>query len=75
MVAAWREAPSNGIALVAAFYATMVVTQGALIYVMGATRWLSPTFRRGLLLVSAVILAGFGVYQLVVAGGGLVGGG
>ncbi|MBK7141462.1 MAG: LysE family transporter [bacterium] len=74
VVAAWREAPSEGVALVGAFYATMVVTQGLLIYIFGATRWLSPKIRRGLLLVSAVILAGFGVYQLVVAGGGLVGG-
>ena len=47
----------------------MVATQGALIYIFGATRWLSPKIRRGLLLVSALILAGFGVYQLVVAGG------
>ena len=65
VVAAWRESPSEGVAVVVAFYATMVMTLAAFIFAFGSTRFLGPKLRRTLLLVSALILAGLGIYQLV----------
>lgn len=63
---AWRKAPGFGIGVVAAFYVTMVVAQGALIFVFGSTTYLGPEFRRNLLFVSGVILALLGFYQLII---------
>lgn len=65
VVSAWREAPSFGIAVIGAFYATMTTTLAILIYAFGSTRHFGPRFRRVLLIVSAMILAGLGVYQIV----------
>ncbi len=66
VVAAWRESPARGVAVVAAFYATMVTMLAASIMAFGGTRLLGPRPKRILLLVSALILAGLGVYQLAI---------
>ena len=66
VVAAWREAPSSGVAVVVAFYATMIAMLAFLIFAFGSTRLLGPKFQRALLPVSAMILAGLGIYQLVI---------
>jgi threonine/homoserine/homoserine lactone efflux protein len=60
----WRESPGHGIALVVSFYATMVVSLGAIIIVFAAARSLGPRISRTLVLVSGLALAGFGVWQL-----------
>lgn len=65
VVAAWEEAPSFGVAVVVAFYATMVTMLAVLILAFGSARFFGPGLQQGLLLVSAVILAGLGIYQLV----------
>jgi len=62
---AWHESPGNGVALVAAFYATMVLVNATLIVLLGTTRFLGPGARRALVLVSAIVLAALGAYQLV----------
>jgi threonine/homoserine/homoserine lactone efflux protein len=66
VVTAWRQAPSAGVAVIAAFYATMITTLAVLILVFGTARFLGPTLQRILLLVSGIVLAGLGVYQLAV---------
>ena len=65
VVAAWKEAPSSGVAVVIAFYATMVTMLAALIVLFGSARFLSARSERVLLFISVWILAGLGVYQLV----------
>lgn len=60
----WRETPANGIALLAGFYGTMVVSLAGIITLFATTRGLGPRVGRGLVGVSAVALACFGCYQL-----------
>ena len=64
VVTAWQEAPSSGIAVVVAFYATMVTTLAVLIVMFGGARLLGARFQRVLMFVSVWILAGLGFYQL-----------
>jgi threonine/homoserine/homoserine lactone efflux protein len=66
VVAAWRQAPITGVTVVVAFYATLIAMLGVLIFAFGTARFLGPRLQRTLLLVSAVVLAGIGIYQLVV---------
>lgn len=60
----WHEAPANGIALIAGFYTTMVLAMAAIIVIAGSARGLGPRVNRHLIGVSALALAGLGVYQL-----------
>jgi hypothetical protein len=53
------------VALIIAFYATMVTVLACTIILFGTTRFLGQHGRRALVLVSAVTLAVLGVYQLV----------
>ncbi len=64
---AWRAAPMHAVALLVAFYSTMVASLAAIIIVFGTVRSLGPRVVRVLLLLSAITLAALGVYQL--AGG------
>ncbi len=63
-VKAWQERPINAVALVVAFYATMIVALAGTIALMGTTRFLGPRGRRGVILVSATTLALLGAYLL-----------
>ncbi|MBE3072822.1 MAG: LysE family transporter [Acidobacteria bacterium] len=62
---AWHLHPANAVALVAAFYGTMVVMLALFIVLAGAARWLGPGGQRTLLAVSAVVLALLGGYLLI----------
>ena len=64
VLAAWHRSPQDAAALVLAFYATMVLVLACLILLFGLTRFLGPGGRRALVLVSAGLLAGIGIYQL-----------
>lgn len=64
LLAGWRQAPVNGIAFLASFYAAIVLSLVAIIVVFGTARQLGPKFNRVLVGVSAIALAGFGFYQL-----------
>lgn len=66
VIAAWREAPANGVAVVASFYATIVTMLASSILAFGSARFLGPKFQRTLLLSSALVLAALGIYQLAV---------
>jgi len=61
----WAQAPGNGAALVAGFYATMVASLVGLIALFALARHIGPRVNRALLGLSAVGLAGFGAYQLL----------
>ncbi len=69
--AAWRLRPHYAVALVAAFYVTMVVTFAATIAAMGSARLLGPRGQRLLQLASALVLAGLGACQLALGAAGL----
>ena len=62
---AWHLHPANAVALVVAFYGTMVVMLALFIVLAGAARRLGPGGQRTLLAVSAVVLALLGGYLLI----------
>jgi len=65
LVRNWRKSPAMGVAFLGGFYAAMIVTLLVLIVVFGAVKRLGPAVTRGLLGLSAVVLAGFGLFQLL----------
>jgi threonine/homoserine/homoserine lactone efflux protein len=60
----WRETPANGVTLIAGFYGTMILTTIAIIILFSSATKFGPKITRPLLLLSALALAGFGIYQL-----------
>ena len=60
----WNIAPSNGIALIAGFYVTMVLTLIGLIMLFGFARRLGPQVSKIMIGLSALLLLAFGLYQL-----------
>jgi len=60
----WEEAPVHGIALLAGFYASLILTTAGIILVFAAVRNLGTRVSRILIGVSALALGGFGIYQL-----------
>ena len=64
LLEAWRQAPAHGIALVVAFYLTMVSVTGAIVILCAAARSFGPRVARVLLGISALALCCFGLYQL-----------
>jgi threonine/homoserine/homoserine lactone efflux protein len=64
LLQAWSESPKIGLAFLGGFYAAMIATLAGLIFLFGTARLLGPRVNRALLLISALLLAGFGVYQL-----------
>lgn len=60
----WRIAPINGIALIAGFYLTIVLTLAAIILLFAFARKLGPKVSKILLGLSAIGLFVFGLYQL-----------
>ncbi len=72
LLRAWREAPARGVALLAAFYGTMVLSCAAIMVLFAMARSLGPRVARWLVAVSGVALAGFAVYQLWSGANGVV---
>ncbi len=64
LLAGWQQAPVNGIGFLASFYATIVLTLIVIIVVFGTAQRFGPKVNRVLVGVSAIALAGFGMYQL-----------
>jgi threonine/homoserine/homoserine lactone efflux protein len=60
----WHHQPTDALALLFSFYGTLVLVLGCTILLFGTTRYLGPTGRRTLVLVSAGVLAAIGIYQL-----------
>lgn len=61
---AWRHSPASAVALITAFYATMISSLAVIILLFSTTRFLGPRGRRALVLVSAAALAALGLYLL-----------
>jgi threonine/homoserine/homoserine lactone efflux protein len=67
VVSAWRQSHVAGVAVVAAFYIILMSMLVVTIVAFGTARFLGPKLQRALLLASAVVLAGLGVYQLALS--------
>jgi ABC-type nickel/cobalt efflux system permease component RcnA len=73
ILSAWSEKPGFAVALLLAFYLTMISTSMVIIYLMGQAMLLGEGARRWLSLISALLLVGLGSYFLFQAGGNLLG--
>ncbi len=73
VVGAWNQSPGLAITLLLAFYITMISTSMVMIYLMGRALLLGPGARKGLNLVSALLLVGLGLYFLYQSGARLIG--
>ncbi|MCJ7735332.1 MAG: LysE family transporter [Anaerolineales bacterium] len=73
VLSAWADGPGMAAALLLAFYITMISTSMVMIYLMGQALLLGPGARKGLNLVSALLLAGLGLYFLYLSTGRLTG--
>jgi len=62
---AWAVTPWWGTAYLISFYGTFILTNIALIGLFSGVRRLGEKVRKGMLLASALALAGFAVYQLL----------
>jgi len=72
LLQAWRDAPAYGIALLASFYATMILTTAAILIPFAGARAMGPRVGRAMVGVSALALAAFGLYQLWTVGAALL---
>jgi threonine/homoserine/homoserine lactone efflux protein len=63
LIRAWAVSPWRGAAYLAAFYGTFILSNIGLILLFAATRRMGERVRKGLLLASAIVLAGFALYQ------------
>jgi len=64
VLSGWHKAPANGVALLAGFYATIVAVMAGMALLFAASKWLSHQVRKNMIGISAVALAGLGLYQL-----------
>jgi threonine/homoserine/homoserine lactone efflux protein len=64
LLKAWHQVPIYGIALVAAFYLTMILATAAILVLFAAARSLGSRVARALVGISALALGLFGLYQL-----------
>ena len=71
VLAAWAEGPGMALALMLAFYTTMISTSMVMIYLMGRAILLGPGARNAINLISALLLTGLGLYFLYTAAGRL----
>ena len=62
---AWAISPWWGAGYLVAFYGVFILTNIVLIALFSAARQMGEKVQRVLLLVSAVVLAGFAVYQFL----------
>jgi threonine/homoserine/homoserine lactone efflux protein len=60
----YEQSASYGVALLISFYCTMVLSLMGIIILFGLARNLGPKVTRVILSISAIALAGFGIYQL-----------
>ena len=61
----WQENAAHGIALMSGFYGSLVLTTAAIIIIFGMVSRLGTGINRILIGISAVALAGFGIYQII----------
>ena len=66
LITGWNETPFNGISLLVGFYGTMVLSLAGLVLLCGGSGKMGSQVNRGLLGISGLMLAGFGIYQIFV---------
>jgi len=64
LIEGWREAPANGFALILGFYLTLILCTAGIIILFAAARNLGPKVSKISIGISALALAGFGLYQI-----------
>ncbi len=64
----WKENPANGVVLLASFYLTMFIVMAAMVLIFHFARGRVPRLQKSLIGLSALSLALFGLYQLIVGG-------
>jgi threonine/homoserine/homoserine lactone efflux protein len=64
LLTGWRETPANGIGMLAGFYFTMVTACAAIIMLFAMANQMGVKMARGLQLISALALGGFGLYHI-----------
>ncbi|MCD6286591.1 MAG: LysE family transporter [Anaerolineae bacterium] len=64
LLSAWRESWLRAAGFLVGFYGTMVISLAALIVLFSAARRLGPRITRAMVGISAVMLTGFGAYQI-----------
>jgi threonine/homoserine/homoserine lactone efflux protein len=64
LVSAWSESPASGVAFLAGFYVAMIATLAGIVLLFGTARRSGPRMTRAMLGISAIVLAGFGLFQL-----------
>jgi threonine/homoserine/homoserine lactone efflux protein len=64
LAAAWRDRPARALLFLAGFYLFLTGGNAALVALAGAARRLGPAFERGLGVLSALALLGFGAVQV-----------
>ena len=64
---AWKINHGSAVALIVAFYVTMIAVVAGTILLFGTTRLLGSKGRRTLVLVSSGVLALFGIYQITIS--------
>ena len=64
IVTTWRENPANALSILVAFYVAMIGLNFTIVLLFGQAARLGNQVRRAMLGLSALALAGFGVYQL-----------
>lgn len=69
---AWRRSPLTSVAVIAAFYATMILLTILILALFGRARSVGPRLTRVLVGLSAIALAVFGFYQIWNGGSALV---
>ncbi len=64
LLTGWRKTPINGLGLLLGFYLTMVISLVGLVLLCASAGRLGSKINRGLLGLSGIALAGFGLYQI-----------
>jgi threonine/homoserine/homoserine lactone efflux protein len=72
LLEAWAVSPAWGLGYVGTFYGVFILTNAVLILLFSSVRRMGEKVRRTMLLVAALALAGFAVYQFL-QGLGLIG--
>jgi threonine/homoserine/homoserine lactone efflux protein len=60
----WRSAPANGVGFLVSFYCALVLSLTTIVLLFGSARRLGTKVNHVFLGISALALAGFGLYQL-----------
>jgi threonine/homoserine/homoserine lactone efflux protein len=64
LLGAWRSSPLNGIILLLTFYSTLIICTAIIIILFAYAKSIGPKISKMMVGISAVALAGFGIYQL-----------